>query len=59
MKRGDIMPSAANGLRLPSQVMIDRCQTLAREKIVQVIGALSAAEMVAVNRSLAVFLGLV
>ena len=46
-------------LRLPSQIMIDRCQTLAREKIGQVIGTLPAAEMTVVNRSLAVFLGLV
>ena len=57
--RLDLAPSAANGLRFPSQVMIDRCQTLAREKIGQVIGTPPAAEMAAVNRSLAVFLGLV
>lgn len=55
--RLDIAPQAANNLRLPSQVMIDKPMTVKRERIGQAIGSLDQEQMLAVNRALAVFLG--
>ena len=52
-----ITPNAANGLRSPSQVMVDKAQTVARAKIGKTIGRLDDEVMVGVNRALAVFLG--
>ena len=52
-----ITPSAANGLRSPSQVMVDKAQTVARAKIGKTMGRLDDEVMVGVNRALAVFLG--
>lgn len=46
-----------NGLSKPSQVMVDKPQSIAREKIGAVIGRLDDETMLAVNRALAVFLG--
>lgn len=57
--RIDIAPHAANGLRQPSQIMIDKCQTVARDRISQVIGSLDEPTMTAVNRAFLVFCGLV
>jgi mRNA interferase MazF len=54
--RLDIAPQAANNLRLPSQVMIDKPMTVKRERIGQAIGSLDQEQMLAVNRALAVFL---
>jgi mRNA interferase MazF len=51
-------PSATNGLRQPSQIMIDKAMSVRRERIGSVIGRADAETMVAVNRSLALFLGL-
>jgi mRNA interferase MazF len=53
-----VNPTAANGLKKPSQVMVDKPQSVAREKIGAVLGHLDDAAMLAVNRALAVFLGL-
>lgn len=53
-----IAPTPRNGLRASSQVMIDKPMTLRRERIGQAFGRLEEAEMLAVNRSLALFLGL-
>jgi mRNA interferase MazF len=52
-----LQPTVENGLRLPSQIMIDKANTVPREKVGQTIGRLDAATMVAVNRALALFLG--
>jgi mRNA interferase MazF len=52
-----ITPSAANGLRKLSQVMVDKPQTVARAKIGRTIGRLDGEVMIGVNRALAVFLG--
>ena len=49
--------SKLNGLRKPSQVMVDKPQSVAREKIGSVFGHLDDETMLAVNRALAVFLG--
>lgn len=53
-----VNPSVHNGLNKPSQVMADKPQSVAREKVGAVLGHLDDAAMLAVNRALAVFLGL-
>lgn len=50
-------PSELNGLSKPSQVMVDKPQSISREKVGAVIGHLDDETMLAVNRALAVFLG--
>jgi mRNA interferase MazF len=52
-----VVPDELNGLTKPSQVMVDKPQSIAREKIGTVIGRLDDETMLAVNRALAVFLG--
>lgn len=51
-------PSLENGLRKRSQVMVDKPQSTSRERIGAVVGRLDDAQMVMINRALAVFLGL-
>ncbi len=58
MTRIDVAPNAANGLRVPSQIAVDRPQTVRRLKLGPTIGRLDGEAMLAVHRSLAVFLGL-
>ncbi len=53
-----VEPSQSNGLTKPSQIMVDKAQTPTRSKVGPVIGHLDDATLVAVNRLLAVFLGL-
>ncbi len=53
-----IAPSDRNGLRLPSQVMIDKSMIIRRAKIGPVFGHLEDEAMISVTRLLAVFLGL-
>ena len=53
-----IGPSAENGLRQRSQIMIDKIQTVPRAKVGPSLGRLSDDEQIAVNRSLMLFLGL-
>ena len=52
-----VNPSQLNGLSKPSQVMVDKPQSVAREKIGTVFGHLDDETMLAVNRALAVFVG--
>ncbi|WP_020179841.1 type II toxin-antitoxin system PemK/MazF family toxin [Methylopila sp. M107] len=52
-----VQPSASNGLRTPSQVMVDKAMTVRREKIGAPFGRLDAEAMTSVSRSLALFLG--
>lgn len=52
-----VKPGDGNGLRKPSQVMVDKPQTVPREKIGETFGRLDDDDMLAVNRALAVFLG--
>lgn len=52
-----LTPSEENGLIKPSQVMVDKAQTVPREKVGEPFGALDVGEMLAVTRALAVFLG--
>ena len=53
-----VEPSAGNGLRKPSQIMIDKTYTVAREKIGGRIGRLDDATLLQVNRSMMLWLGL-
>lgn len=57
--RVPVTPSEANGLKKPSEIMIDKAQTVPRERIGEVFGHLAEEDMLAVSRSLAVFLGVV
>ncbi len=47
-----------NNLRVPSQVMVDKAVSVARERVGTVFGSLKAEVMLEVNRSLAPFLGI-
>lgn len=53
-----ITPSSSNGLLQTSQVMIDKITTIALKRIGQKIGQVSTADMIGIDRALAVFLGL-
>ena len=57
--RVPIKPSEANGLQKPSEVMVDKAQSVPRGKIGDTFGHVSAEDMLAVSRSLAVFLGVI
>ena len=52
-----VNPDELNGLRKPSQIMVDKPQSVSREKMGAVFGHLNDESMLAVNRALAVFLG--
>lgn len=54
-----IQPSDRNGLQKPSQVMIDKALTVKRDKVGPAIGQIEPSTLVEVERSLAVFLGIV
>jgi mRNA interferase MazF len=56
--RLDFQPTAENGLRIASQLMIDKVTTVPRRKIGAVIGRLSRSDLTRVNEALAVVLGL-
>jgi len=53
-----IDPSDRNGLRVPSQLMVDKITTVSKTKLETRIGRLSDEDMVRVNRAVVVFLGL-
>jgi mRNA interferase MazF len=52
-----VEPSTENGLRKSSQVMVDKAMTVRRDRVGPPFGRLDNDTMVAVNRSLALFLG--
>ncbi len=52
-------PDASNGLQKTSEVMVDKAQSIPRDKVGSVFGHLTEDEMLAVSRSLAVFLGVI
>ena len=56
--RPAIKPSPDNNLRAPSRVMVDKVTTLARTKLGERVGKLTASDMAQVNRAMLVFLGL-
>ena len=51
-------PNASNGSVKPWQVMIDKIQTMARDRLGEPIGRLEDSKMTEVNRLLVLFLGL-
>ena len=53
-----IEPDARNGLRQPSQVMVDKMQAVPRSRVGPVFGRVDDATMLAVGRALAVFVAL-
>lgn len=57
--RVTLEPNDENGLQQVSQVMIDKVLTVKTEKIGPTIGRVSADLLVEIQRSLAVFLGVV
>lgn len=53
-----VNPSDQNGLGLPSSVMIDKITTVPKAALGQQIGQLGDDDLIRLNRSLTVFLGL-
>ncbi len=56
--RVTVQPDEANGLRKPSQIMVDKAITVKRERAGPAFGRIDADTMVQVERCLAVFLGI-
>ncbi len=56
--RVTVHPDAQNGLRRPSQVMVDKAMTVKREKLGQVFGRIDSEALLEIERCLAVFLGI-
>ena len=56
--RVTVQPTTENGLRKPSQVMVDKAMTVRRDKVGQNLGRIDANLLVEVERCLAVFLGI-
>ncbi|WP_102958732.1 type II toxin-antitoxin system PemK/MazF family toxin [Mangrovicella endophytica] len=56
--RFTIVPSATNGLRQPSQPMVDKIQTYPRDKVYGPIGLLDAEQMIRIDQALIIFLQL-
>lgn len=54
-----VEPNAVNGLQKTSDIMVDKAQSVPRERIGDAFGHLSAEQMLEVSRSLAVFLGVI
>ena len=53
-----VEPDERNGLRAPSSLMVDKITTVSREKLGSRIGILSDADVMRLNQSMLVFLGL-
>ncbi len=53
-----VRPTAENGLRVASQIMIDKAVSVPREKVGKTFGQVDELTMLAVSRSLIDFLGL-
>ena len=57
--RIQVEPDARNGLQKTSEIMVDKAQTVPRARIADPFARVTEEPMLAVNRSLAVFLGVV
>jgi len=57
--RIDVDPSDQNGLRVKSQIMVDKILTVHRDRIAKTVGAMDDATILRVDRSLVVFLGII
>ena len=58
MLRINIEPDSANGLRKPSQIMVDKIAGVPRRKLSAPFGTLDEETMIEVGRVLALFLGI-
>lgn len=56
--RIDLAPRRSNGLKKRSQVMIDKIQSVSRERVRESVGRVSDAEMAQVDSALRFWLGL-
>ena len=56
--RLNVEPSAANGLKLHSQIMVDKITPILRVKCGAVVGALDQATLIALNNMLSVVVGI-
>ena len=54
-----VEPSAANGLRQTSQVMVDKLSTLPRSKVGETFGQLEVEKMRAVDRAMMLVIGVI
>jgi mRNA interferase MazF len=54
-----VEPNPDNGLLQLSQIMVDKITAVARRRVGRRIGSLSPDDIAAVNRALAIFLGIV
>ncbi len=59
LSRVTVNPTRDNGLRKPSQIMIDRLMTVPRTRVGQIVGHLDRETMRIVSRHIAAFLGIV
>jgi mRNA interferase MazF len=53
-----VEPDATNGLRAPSQIMVDKAVTVARARVGAPFGNLDAHVMLEISRRVAIFLGI-
>lgn len=56
--RIDVQPTEETGLKMASQIMIDKIVALRRERVAQHIGQVNDETLIRLNRSLALFIGL-
>jgi mRNA interferase MazF len=59
LTRITVPPASENGLRASSQINVDRPHTVRRTKLGPTVGRLDSQSLIALNRALAVFLGMV
>jgi mRNA interferase MazF len=53
-----VLPDLANGLRVPSDVMIDKLHTVTRDKIRETFGFIGGEQLIEIERAVAVWLGI-
>jgi len=53
-----LQPNSGNGLKKPSQVMVDKIMTVRRDKVGPAFGHIDADALVQIERCLALFLGI-
>lgn len=58
MFRIDVDPSAENGLKRPSQVMVDKVTSIRRDRALKIIGNLEQARLTEIERSLRLWMDL-
>ena len=53
-----VKPTAANGLKVPSQIMVDKITAMPRSKCGKVIGRLDDSAILVLNQMISVFVGI-